>query len=149
MSRLIRHYNQTGKGVVLLQEVPREATQRYGVVQGEWNDDGTIDIEDLVEKPAPEDAPSNLSIVGRYVFPAHFCERIRATQPGALGEIQLTDAMRSLAQEEGMVGVMLAGDRIDTGTPAGLFQASLYMAARDPALTAMIRDVLKHANFEA
>jgi UTP--glucose-1-phosphate uridylyltransferase len=148
LSRLIELYEQSGKGIVLLQEVPQEDTERYGVVQGELCSDGTIAICDMVEKPRPEEAPSNLAIVGRYVFPGGFCQRIRSTKPGALGEIQLTDAMRSLAQDEGMIGVLLSGDRIDTGSPDGLFEAALYLAAREPSLRSMIRRVLNHANFD-
>ena len=142
LQRLIDVYNATGKGVVLLMEVPREQTQRYGVVAGTPQSDGTLLIHDMVEKPAPEDAPSNWAIVGRYVFPAGFCERIRNTKPGALNEIQLTDAMRALAQDEGIIGVPLTGDRIDTGSPNGLFHASLYLAARNPELRAIIDGVL-------
>lgn len=148
LSRLIELYEQSGKGIVLLQEVPQEDTGRYGVVRGTVCSDGTIAISDMVEKPRPEEAPSNLAIVGRYVFPADFCQRIRSTKPGAQGEIQLTDAMRSLAQDEGMIGVLLSGDRIDTGSPAGLFEAALYLAAREPSLRSMIRDVLNHAKFD-
>ena len=132
LAPLIETFERTGKGVVLLMEVPDEDVSRYGIVAGERQPDGTIAITDLVEKPAQGEAPTNLAIVGRYVFPASLMERIRHTTPGALGEIQLTDAMQSLARDEGLLGVMLEGRRLDTGTPLGVLRASLYFAAQDP-----------------
>lgn len=139
---LIECHEGTGRGVVLLMEVPDEQTSRYGIVSGRENADGTIDIDDLVEKPDSADAPSNLAIVGRYVFPPSLFARIRATPPGALGEIQLTDAMRGLARDEGLVGIRIAGTRLDTGTPLGILRAAMhYGAARDPAARQAILDL--------
>ena len=137
---LVDVYEATGKGVVLLQEVPAAETHRYGIVRAERQMDGTYAITDLVEKPAPGTAPSSLAIVGRYVFPPSLFPRIAATQAGALGEIQLTDAMRSLMNDEGLFGVLLDGVRMDTGNPLGLLRASLYYASEDPAAAAMIRE---------
>ena len=148
LKRLTDVYEATGKGVVLLMEVPREDTRRYGVVESTPQADGTLLIHDMVEKPDPADAPSNWAIVGRYMFPPGFCQRIRNTEPGTHNEIQLTDAMRALAQDEGMIGVPLTGDRIDTGSPNGLFQASLYLAARNPTLRPLIQDMLTQSESE-
>ncbi|MFT5429937.1 MAG: UTP--glucose-1-phosphate uridylyltransferase [Myxococcota bacterium] len=144
LKRLIDIHNETGKGVVLLMTVPKEQTQNYGIVSGETQPDGTILIDGLVEKPAPEDAPTNLAIVGRYVFPGSIFRYIRETQPGALGEIQLTDAMQTLAKHEGMIGVMIEGTRLDTGNPLGVLRAALhYAASRGPKEVEMIREFAK------
>jgi UTP--glucose-1-phosphate uridylyltransferase len=132
LKRLIDVHEKTGKAVVLLMEVPWEQTRRYGVVEATQREDGHYDIHSLIEKPSPEVAPSNLAIVGRYVFPGCIFEKIRQTGSGALGEIQLTDAMMALANEQGMVGVMLEGTRLDTGNPLGLLLAGLHYASRDP-----------------
>ena len=137
---LIDVYEATGKGVVLLMEVPPDETSRYGIVRTETRSDGTLAILDMVEKPPPGQAPSNLAIIGRYVFPPSLFPLLEATPPGALGEIQLTDAMRVLAREEGLLGVLLDGVRMDTGSPLGLFRASLYYASDDPAAAATIRE---------
>lgn len=137
---LIDLYEATGKGVVLLMAVPPEQTSRYGIVAGERQPDGTIHITDLVEKPRPEDAPSDLAIVGRYVFPARLFALIEQTEPGALGEIQLTDAMQKLARTDGLIGVMIDGVRLDTGTPLGILRAALHYASTDPAAVAMVRE---------
>lgn len=131
---LVDVFETTGRGVVLLMEVPREETRKYGIVAGQRLADGTFRIDDLIEKPTPDHAPSNLAIVGRYVFPPTLFPAIRSTQSGALGEIQLTDAMRTLAREEGLYGVMLEGKRLDTGNPLGLLLAGLeYACASDSA----------------
>jgi len=95
-------------------------------------------IDDLVEKPAPEKAPSRLAVVGRYVFGPGMFERLASVQAGALGEIQLTDAMASLAREEGMIGIMIDGERLDAGDTLGLFRAALHYAAEYPQLRKMI-----------
>ena len=141
LKRLIDVHESTGKAVVLLMEVPWEQTRRYGVVDATKRSDGHYDIHALIEKPSPEVAPSNLAIVGRYVFPSSIFEKIRQTGSGALGEIQLTDAMMALTQENGMVGVMLEGTRLDTGNPLGLLLAGLHYASRDPKA----RDALAEA----
>lgn len=129
LKRLVDLYHQTGKGVVLLFEVPREDTHKYGIVSGVVRPDGVVEITDLVEKPDPADAPTNLAIVGRYVFPASIADHINKTVPGALGEIQLTDAMQALARSEGMLGIMLEGERLDTGNPLGMLLAGIRFAA--------------------
>ena len=133
LAPLLALYEATGKGVVLLMDVPREDTARYGVVDGDIDEKGVVHIRGLVEKPKPEEAPSTLAIVGRYVFPPSIFDRIRETTPGALGEIQLTDAMQGLAQEEGMLGLMIEGIRLDTGTPLGLLRAALHYAVAEDA----------------
>jgi UTP--glucose-1-phosphate uridylyltransferase len=135
---LIDVYERTGKGVVLLMEVPRDQTNRYGIVAGKSNSDGTISIDDLVEKPDPSVAPTNLAIVGRYVFPPSLFDKISATAPGTQGEIQLTDAMQALAREEGLLGVMLNSKRIDAGSILGLFEATLFQASLDPKARALL-----------
>ncbi len=137
---LIAAYERTGQGAVLLMEVPDDEVSRYGIVAGSRNADGTVRIDDLVEKPLRNQAPTNLAIVGRYVFPPRIFAHIAATRPGALGEIQLTDAMRALTRESGLVGVMIEGLRLDTGSPLGLLWAGLhYASSRDPAAREMIR----------
>ena len=140
LRRLIDVFEATGRGVVLLMEVPRDKTQRYGVVAGQRQADGTIRIEALVEKPRPEEAPSNLAIVGRYVFPPSLFKKIAATASGALGEVQLTDAMRLLAQDEGLIGVTVDAKWLDTGNPLGLLMANLEFACSlDPAAREAVR----------
>ena len=131
-----------GQAVVALMEVPYEETQRYGVCAGEMLNPRRMAVSAMVEKPAPENAPSRFAIVGRYVLPADIWERLEATQPGRGGEIQLTDAIASLAREGRVHGHVFDGERFDTGNVVGLIRASIHFALKRPDLAPSIRDVL-------
>ncbi|MGC9016614.1 MAG: UTP--glucose-1-phosphate uridylyltransferase [Caldimicrobium sp.] len=125
--------------LVALEEVSLEEVSKYGIVEGERISDNLIKIKRMVEKPAPEEAPSNLAIVGRYIFhPAIFEYLKRIPKKG--GEYQLTDAMQ-LMIEEGypFYGYSFQGVRLDTGNPKGYFKAILHYASKDPEL----REILK------
>ncbi|HEY3503994.1 MAG TPA: UTP--glucose-1-phosphate uridylyltransferase [Actinocatenispora sp.] len=121
---------ETGGIVLALLEVPWEEVHKYGVAS--VTETGTIDIVEitgLVEKPAREDAPSNLTVVGRYVLPASIFDAIRRTRPDKRGEIQLTDAMALLLAEGTPVhGVVFRGRRYDTGNPTGYLKAVVQLA---------------------
>ena len=96
----------------------------------------------MVEKPAPADAPSNLAIVGRYVLPADIWTLLEETQPGAGGEIQLTDAIAKLAVQGRVRGQIFEGERFDTGNVLGLLRASIHFALKRPDLESSVRAVL-------
>ncbi len=140
---LVRVFEQTGRGAVLLMEVPKEMISSKGIIAGTPRADGTILITDLIEKPRAEDAPSNWAVVGRYVFPPSIFPLIDASGSGAHGEIQLTDAMRLLAREEGLIGVPINGRWLDTGTPLGLMLANVeYAWAGSADARAALRELL-------
>src|SRR5262244_1362867 len=118
--QLIDVYEATGVGAIAVEEVPRERTHLYGIVAGEPAPQPPfgarlLRIHDLVEKPKPENAPSNLGITGRYVLPPAIFECLARTQPGTGGEIQLTDALRLLAQEQGLWAYIYEGVSYDAG----------------------------------
>jgi UTP--glucose-1-phosphate uridylyltransferase len=127
---------EQGGCVVALMEVPRHSVSLYGCVAAEPTDrDGVVRVTDLVEKPAPEDAPSNLAIIGRYVLAPSIFETLRATEPGRGGEIQITDALRTQAQAgEPMHGVVFRGRRYDTGDKADYLKAIVRLAVERPDL---------------
>jgi UTP--glucose-1-phosphate uridylyltransferase len=139
---------RTGGIVLALLEVEPEETSRYGVVSTVPAADelvaavaavaglgGVFQVTGMVEKPPPEEAPSNLAVIGRYVLPHAIFDAIRRTKPGAGGEIQLTDAMALLLAEGTPVhGVVYRGVRYDTGLPLGYLQAVVQLAARRPDL---------------
>lgn len=134
-------------GVVLgLIEVPPDQTHRYGcvAVDGEVVN-GVVRVTDLVEKPAPDVAPSNLAVVGRYVLPPEIFAALRRTEPGAGGEIQLTDAMKLLAQDGVPVhGVVFTGRRYDTGDKLDYLKSLVQLAVRDPDVGADFGAWLRH-----
>ncbi|SDJ40618.1 UDP-glucose pyrophosphorylase [Frankineae bacterium MT45] len=127
-------YAEHGGIVLGLMEVPRSEISKYGSVAPIGDPEGdVIAISDLVEKPAPEVAPSLLAIIGRYVLPPEIFDAIRRTEPGAGGEIQLTDAMRLLAAEGVPVhGVVFRGRRYDTGDKLDYVRAVVQLARRHP-----------------
>ncbi|XVU24883.1 UTP--glucose-1-phosphate uridylyltransferase [Actinoplanes sp. CA-054009] len=124
---------RTGGIVLALGEVKPEETSRYGIASVEPSGDGddVVRITGLVEKPAPDEAPSNLAVLGRYVLPASIFEAIADTKPGRGGEIQLTDAMaQMLADGTPVHGIVYRGHRYDTGMPLGYLQTVVMLAAK-------------------
>jgi len=132
IGQLARVQAETGGAVVALQEVPRSETKRYGICAGEMETADRMRVRAMVEKPAPENAPSNLSIVGRYILPGEIFDILRRTPPGAGGEIQLTDAIAVLAARGEVCGLLFEGRRFDTGNPLGLLEATIHEALRRP-----------------
>jgi UTP--glucose-1-phosphate uridylyltransferase len=131
----------TGGIVLAFVEVDPSETARYGIASVEPTDDeNVVKVTGLVEKPSPEEAPSNLAVLGRYVLPPSIFEAIADTKPGSGGEIQLTDAMAALLNEGTPVhGVIYRGHRYDTGMPLGYLQAVVEIAVQRPDLGAEFR----------
>jgi UTP--glucose-1-phosphate uridylyltransferase len=138
----------TGGIVLAFIEVPWDQVSRYGVASVQPSDDGPAEAEvvkvtALIEKPPRDQAPSNLAVVGRYVLPSTIFDAIRRTEPGAGGEIQLTDAMAMLLAEGTPVhGVIFRGTRYDTGAPIGYLQAVVELACQRRDLGPAFRDWL-------
>ena len=128
-------------------EVPPEETGRYGViagevVEGDMNRGRLHKVSRLVEKPKPEDAPSNLAIIGRYVLTPKIFDKLEQTQRGAGGEIQLTDAIEALMQEQAVHAYEFEGTRYDCGTTMGWLKASVELALQRPDLAPEFRAYL-------
>jgi len=143
IGQLARAQGETGGVVVALKEVPRAETRRYGICAGDMVLPDRMHVHTMVEKPAPEKAPSNLSIVGRYVLPAEIFGILRETKPGAGGEIQLTDALAVLAARGRVHGVVFQGQHFDTGNPLGLLAAQLHWSLRRPDMAEGTRELLR------
>ena len=147
IGQLIDVHEETGAGAVAIVEVPEGKEHMYGIVAGELDGKGRLRIRQMVEKPKPGTAPSRLAIVGRYVLPPSAWPALEATKPGHGGEIQLTDALQTLAQSpEGLYGVRVAGVRHDAGDRLGYLRANLAYALkrselREPVL-ALLRELL-------
>nr|WP_219918640.1 UTP--glucose-1-phosphate uridylyltransferase GalU [Rhodanobacter sp. PCA2] len=129
-------------GVIAVEEVPHEQTDKYGIVDAVPVDERSARIRHMVEKPKPAEAPSNLAVVGRYVLPGRIFELLERTTPGAGGEIQLTDAIEALLKEQGKVlAWRFEGTRFDCGNKAGLVRATMHMALQDPSLAPVVREI--------
>lgn len=146
--QLVDVYDATGLGVIAVEPVPRENIHLYGVIAAtpepstRWGD-RLLRISNLVEKPKPADAPSNLSITGRYLLPPQIFDCIERTPPGRGGEIQLTDALRILAQEHGLLALAYEGKSYDAGDKLGFLKATVEMALKNPEFAADFRAYLK------
>jgi len=141
-------YEATGMGAIAVEEVPRERVHLYGIVDASAENDARwngrlLRAKDLVEKPQAEAAPSNLAVTGRYVLPPEIFGYLENAQPGAGGEIQLTDALRLLAREHGLFAVRYEGKTYDAGDKLGFLQATVEIALRDPALGEGFRAYLR------
>ncbi len=141
--QLIRAYEQFGNGVVGVKEVSREAIRKYSSLKVEPIRDNYFLCTDMVEKPQPGQELSLYSILGRCVLPPEIFDILDQTPPGAGGEIQLTDAMRTLARRDGMTAVDFTGTRYDMGNKLGIMQASVEVALKHPEIGEDFRAYLK------
>ncbi len=136
MQQLRQVHEQTGCSVIGLMQVPSHLVNRYGIVQAEQQANGLLQLKDMVEKPPIGEAPSDLAIIGRYIFTPRLFELLADTKPGKQGEIQLTDAVARLAQEEPVYGVLIDGKRFDAGNPLGFLMANAELGMLDPKIGA-------------
>ena len=132
--------------VLAVERVPRQKIQQYGVIKGRPVDRRVHEIQDLVEKPKPEDAPSDLAIIGRYVLPPEIFEILAGTGADSRGEIQLTDALRVLRSRRPIYAVEFDGRRYDTGDKLGFLKATVEFALARPDLSDEFRTYLKTLN---
>lgn len=143
MQQLADAYEATGGSVVAVTEVPPEHTNRYGILRVGADDGKLVEVTGLVEKPAPEDAPSNLSIIGRYVLTADVMDHLARMERGAGNEVQLTDAMARMIGHGPFHGLRYEGRRFDCGDKVGFLEAQLAFALKRPDLAPAVRDFLK------
>ena len=141
--QLIDVYERHGS-VVAVERVPREDIPSYGIVSGKEMENGVYKLDALIEKPRVEDAPSDLAIVGRYVLGPDVFDELTEVRPGALGEIQITDALAGLAHRGTMYACRFQGKRYDTGRPLGFLKASVELALQREDIGPEFRDYLRN-----
>jgi len=126
MAQMVRLYNQFRCSIVAIEEVPSDQTEKYGIIEGESIKDGLIRVTDMVEKPKPSEAPSNLAIIGRYILTPDIFDYLRETPPGKGGELQITDALRQQAKDGCVMAYKFRGKRFDCGSVDGFVAATAY-----------------------
>lgn len=132
VKQMVDKYQQENSSVIAVQDVPKEDTSKYGIVETEaTNDKSLFKINSIVEKPKPEDAPSTLGVVGRYVLSGKIFDCLEKTPKGAGNEIQLTDAISMLLEHESVNAYEFEGVRYDCGSKLGYMQASIQYALKD------------------
>ncbi len=144
LKQMIKVFNQYQTSVLGVQTVPHEDVSKYGIVKGQELSDYVFSVEDLVEKPSIEDAPSDLAILGRYIITPDIFEILEHTGKGAGGEIQLTDGLRRLARRQKMVAYDFAGRRYDVGDKLGFLEATVEYGLRTPGLETKFKEYLKN-----
>ena len=127
LSQMAELYREYQCSIVAIQEVPRDEVHKYGVIAGEKLRDDLYRVNDMVEKPTPEEAPSNLAIIGRYILTPDIFDILRNTPPGAGGEVQITDALQTQAKQGKVLAYKFKGLRFDCGTVPGFVEATNYV----------------------
>ena len=144
LRQLADAYRDTGGNVIAVTEVPREHTNRYGILKIGKDDGKLVEVLGLVEKPAPKDAPSNLSVIGRYVLMPEVIGYLSRMERGAGNEIQLTDGMAKLIGEQPFHGLRYEGQRFDCGDKLGFLEAQIAFALARPDMADAVRGFLKN-----
>jgi UTP--glucose-1-phosphate uridylyltransferase len=139
LAQMARIFAAHGCSVLGVEEVPADQTRQYGIIDGEAAKQGLRRLRGMVEKPPPEDAPSNLAVVGRYILTPRIFELLEETRAGAGGEIQLTDAIARLLLEEPVYGYEFEGRRFDCGSKLGYLQATVHYGLKHPELGSEFR----------
>jgi UTP--glucose-1-phosphate uridylyltransferase len=145
---LIDAYEKNGHASIVVEKVPKDRVQFYGIVDidsaaGSETPGQFLKIRDVVEKPKPEEAPSDLAVTGRYVLPPEIFDYLEKTAPGSGGEIQLTDALRMLAKDAGLWAYIYDGKTYDAGDKLGFLQATVELALKNPSFGEAFRSYLK------
>ena len=146
MQQLLEVHAKYDGPVIAVERVPRDRIHQYGVIAGTPKAGNVWEITDLVEKPKAEEAPSDLAIIGRYVLTPDIFGILKSTPPDARGEIQLTDALRTLRKHRPMYAVEFEGKRYDTGDKLGFLKATVEFALARPDLATQFRAYLKSLN---
>ncbi|MEM9123083.1 MAG: UTP--glucose-1-phosphate uridylyltransferase GalU [Pseudomonadota bacterium] len=143
LKQMVDAYNRTGGNIVAVEEVPKEKTNQYGILDVASDDGTLVDVKGMVEKPDPAEAPSTLSIIGRYILLPEVFAHLDSHERGAGNEIQLTDAMAKMIGQKPFHGLRFDGVRYDCGNKVGFLHANLVFALDREEFAAPLKDILK------
>jgi UTP--glucose-1-phosphate uridylyltransferase len=143
LSQMVAAHQQQGRSILAVQEVPLEHVKRYGIVAGESAGKQLMRVNQIVEKPSPDKAPSRMGVAGRYILTPGIFEEIRNQPTGVGGEIQLTDAIARLMQREAVYAFQYEGKRYDCGSKEGFLEATVELALQHPDVGTSFRSYLK------
>jgi UTP--glucose-1-phosphate uridylyltransferase len=143
LKQMIEAYNNVGGNMVAVMEVPKDQTSSYGVITPGDEDDRMIEVRGMVEKPQPEDAPSNYAVIGRYILQPKVFSDLARQEPGAGGEIQLTDALARQLGLQPFNGYLFDGRRFDCGNKVGFLEANIAFALDRPDMKDAVSSILK------
>jgi UTP--glucose-1-phosphate uridylyltransferase len=144
MKQMVDLHTHYGSSIIGVEAIPMEQSSSYGIVEGRPVADRLLKLDGIVEKPAPEHAPSNMGVVGRYILTPSIFRHLRELKPGAGGELQLTDGIAQLMKSEAVLSYQFIGKRYDCGTKQGYLQATVEFALKHPEVADEFRDFLQH-----
>ncbi len=143
LSQMVKKFDRLRASIAAVMEVEKDQTDKYGILDAQHVEDDIVRIDDMIEKPDPENAPSNLAIIGRYILTPKIFEYLGRGEKGAGGEIQLTDAMKTLLKEQPIFGFKFQGKRFDCGDKAGFQMANLAFALERPDMRDKLINFIK------
>lgn len=143
LSQMMETYNKVGGNVLGVVDVPRDQTNRYGILDVASDDGKLVKVKGMVEKPDPARAPSNISVIGRYILQPEVFTYLEEKRTGAGGEIQLTDSMAKLLDHQEFHGVRFEGTRYDCGNKVGFIEANVAFALSHPTMGSAVREALR------
>ena len=149
LRQMISVFDKYRSPIIAVQQVPREETSSYGIIDHKPVEDSVYRIEDLVEKPTPDTAPSDLAIIGRYILTPEIFDALEQTLPDERGEIQLTNGLRILLRTQAIYGLAFRGRRYDAGSKLGFLKATVQFALKRPDLAPGFRSYLKTLDLDA
>ncbi|WP_075718147.1 UTP--glucose-1-phosphate uridylyltransferase GalU [Roseburia sp. 499] len=150
LGQMLDVFHEYQTSILGVQTVPHEVVNKYGIIAGKQVDDRVYKVQDMVEKPALEEAPSNIAVLGRYIITPEIFPFLETQDAGKGGEIQLTDALKRLAKEQAMYAYDFKGHRYDVGSKIGFLQANIEFALRDDTLKDEVKEYLQqlHGNMD-
>lgn len=152
LAQMAEQFKTLAQSVLAVQEVPLDETRRYGIVAGQKLENGSgpqlMKVSAMVEKPAPDVAPSRMAVAGRYILTPAVFKHIRSQKPGVGGELQLTDGIASLMKEESVYAFEYAGKRYDCGSKEGFLEATVELALQHPEVGARFKNYLKNLKLD-
>ena len=148
LAQMSEQFKALQQSVLAVQEVPLDQTRRYGIVAGEKYGDRLTKVSAMVEKPAPDVAPSRMAVAGRYILTPAVFRHIRSQKPGVGGELQLTDGIASLMTDESVYSFEYSGKRYDCGSKEGFLEATVELALQHPEVGARFKSYLKNLKLD-
>ncbi len=148
LRQMIAAFERYQSSIIAVQQVSKEETSSYGIIDPKLTEDSIYQILDLVEKPSPQEAPSDLAIIGRYILTPEIFEALEQTRPDEGGEIQLTNGLRVLLKTQPMYGLAFCGRRYDAGNKLGFLKATIQYALKRPDLAPGLREYLRTLNLD-
>lgn len=144
LSQMVKLFSREQSSVVAVEKIPKEESYKYGIIEPTNLYERVFDVRNIIEKPKPEEAPSNLAVVGRYLLSAEIFDYLEHIPRGTGGEIQLTDAIEALLKNRRVLGYEFRGKRYDCGSKLGYLQATVDYALKHPEVSASFREFLQH-----